>query len=83
MDIVKITTGGDIGKYGYSHWSGEPTNSSHETYFVPQSLFAGWECYCSCGRWKAFVSYVDTPTRDATIKALHEAHCRHAGLLSS
>ena len=79
MSEGKITSGAaSIGRYGYSHWTGKPpTSVPHEVVFVPQSLFDGWEAYCSCGEWKAFVSQYDYQDRDETIKCLKRLHAAH------
>lgn len=75
----KITNGAtNIGQYGYTHWTNKPlTPGRHEVAFVPQSLFDGWEAYCSCGEWRAYVSQYDYPERDETIKCLGELHAAH------
>jgi hypothetical protein len=68
----------EIGKYGFSHWSGKPvTPNEHRRIFVPQSAYDSWEAYCSCGRWMGIASSWDYPTGDSAIAALtvsHEAH---------
>ena len=74
-----------VGNYGYSHWSGRPiTPGVHEACFVPQSVMDGWQVYCSCGEWVAFVSTYDVPTdqlhrsRDWTLGQLTKMHQEHS-----
>lgn len=65
------------GRYGYTHWSGKPTDDQHTGCLVPQSIADGWECWCSCGKWRAFANFRDVPGRDDLLKALRDAHGEH------
>lgn len=64
--------------YGYTHWTGKPvTPGCHEIAYVPQTIADGWEAYCSCGEWRGFTSFYETPTREDTFAALKTAFERH------
>lgn len=72
-----------IDRFGYSHWTHKPvTATCEEIALVPQTVYDGWEAYCSCGKWKAFVGGYDpeAATRETTIAALQSAFERHKSL---
>src|SRR5688572_75173 len=73
----------EIGPHGYEHWSGKaPTPHLHEPYFVPQSIADGWECYCTCGEYRAFANFYEHEETAKLIEALRQAHARHAAIRS-
>jgi hypothetical protein len=62
---------------GYARYSGKPvTPDVHEKYFVPQTVADGWECWCSCGQFRAFESEYAFD-RDQTLMALELEHVKH------
>lgn len=80
--MIEAKTAAEIGDRNFSHWSGQPiTPNRHTPHYVPQTLWDGWEVYCSCGEYRAFIG-LDASTREETLgrlKAGHAAHVVKAG----
>jgi hypothetical protein len=76
--MKELTSAEQIGPHGYAHWTRSPTTPGiHSITLVPQTIFDGWDAYCSCGEWMTFASFYDFESRDALLEALtkwHEAH---------
>ena len=69
---------------GYTHFSGKPVDPTyHEAFYVAQSLFDGWELYCSCGQFRAFGDFFEFPTPPqlgAALRAAFDRHVAHVAL---
>ena len=76
--MIEQKSAAEISRYGYSHWTGEPTTPGrHVPCFIPQTIADGWEVYCSCGEYRCFISMYEAGDRDATIAKLQERFNLH------